>query len=720
MKTRKAWILRIGLLGILSSLILLLATYLSMTPVSQDLHKSASGFQNVRVIDRNGIPLGITYQDKWNSHDYVPLYEIPQFLKDAFITSEDRRFYAHTGMDWQARFGALWQNVKSLRVKRGASTITEQVVRMVNTRPRSLWARWVEGFEAFALESDTDKQSILEFYLNQVPYAANRRGVAQAARYYFNRDLGTLTKKEMLALVVLVRAPSAFDLYRDPQKINPAITRLASAMLNFGHLTQEEFKQIESEELALEKPSLPTEARHFARYVRNSVFSKDNILRSSLDSRIQHSAQEIIRTRLAALSSKNVQNAAVLVVDYTTHEVLAWVVAGEKAAEIDSVTTPRQPGSTLKPFLYAAALEKGWTAAKFLEDAPLTEAIGSGLHRFRNYSNTHYGHITLREALGNSLNIPALLAIRFVGAGDFLTILQKLDFQSLSLASDFYDEGLALGNGEVTLLELVQAYGTLANRGIFTKLRFTVQDYKAEKSKRIFSDESASLIADVLSDPWARRMEFGAGSVLNMPLQTAVKTGTSTDYRDAWAVGFNDRYLVGVWMGNLDRTPMHEVTGSNSSALALRSIFSFLNRERDSSKLYLSPRLVRADVCFRPQDSDGQCPIYSEFFSPENLPSEVKMSKNQNDMPELVRPTEGLQIAYDPRIPPENQKFRFEVRGAPEGSRFKWVLNGNTLEASGDNIHLWTVERGKFHLGVMVTKPDGNEKSLPSVDFLVK
>lgn len=724
----KRYLICAALICLFSGAALGVITIRSISPIERTLHAIVSDIHTVRVTDRNGEPLGLSYDTRWNRHDTVQLYEVPEFLKMAFIFSEDRRFFEHNGIDWNARLAALYQNATKLRTVRGASTITEQVVRLINPRPRALWSRWLEGYEAQRLEQTVSKAEILEFYLNQVPYGSNRRGITQAARYYFNRDLSTLSKKEMLALVVLVRAPSGYDPFRFPGRIEKPLNRLAAALLEAGLIGSQEHEEIKTGKLNIQKPALNVEARHFARYVRqNAPQNSRKTYRTTLDSRLQSQVQNIVDQRLSALHKKRVKNAAALMADHQTGEVLAWVVGGTSlqktdtpGLEIDTVTTPRQPGSAMKPFVYAAALEKGWTGATFLDDSPLAEAVGHGLHNFRNYSNTHYGILTLREALGNSLNIPALLAIRKVGTGEYLTILQRLGFESLTESSNIYDEGLALGNGAVTLLEMVQAYGALANRGVFRPLHVLQRQDDPVRPQRIFSEESASIIGNILSDPWARRLEFGANSVLNLPLQTAVKTGTSTDYRDAWTMGYNDRYVVGVWMGNLDNTPMEGVTGANGPALVLRSIFAVLNKNRETKPLYLSPNLVSRTVCARPQDAEGQCIETTEWLPLSLEPTTTTQASFKNETPELVRPTDGLQIAYDPRIPEDHQKFRFEIRALPENTRIEWALNDEPIISASESTLLWPVTRGKHVLRVSLFTPDGDVRSLDPVRFTVK
>ena len=660
------------------------------------------------VLDRQGEPLGISFQTRFNMMDVQPLYQIPDVLRHAFITAEDRRFFQHRGVDWSARVAALWQDLRSMRPVRGASTISEQVVRIVNPRPRTLWSRWLEGFEAMMLERHYSKGEILEFYLNQVPYAANRRGVAQAARYYFNRDLHTLTQKEMLALAVLPRAPSALDLYKNPGAMEPALHRLAAAMEQSGEMPKGESEKLQTQPLKLEPPSPLRSAAHFTNFIRETVpyrMSASGVLLTTLDGPLQQKVQTLLDERVKSLQRKRVHNGAALVVDHVTGEILAWSVAGAvdstsqvPGSAIDAVRSPRQPGSSMKPFLYAQALEQGWSPATELDDAPMAEAIGTGLHDFHNYSHTFYGKISLREALGNSLNIPALETIDFVTPQRYLNTLHELGFTSLRQSADFYKEGLALGNGEVTLLEMVQGFSALANHGVFRPLTPLPQAPFIRESRRVFSDEASSLIGNILSDPYARRREFGAGSVLNLPTQTAVKTGTSTDYRDAWVLGYDSRYTVGVWLGNLDLEPMDGITGSTGPALTLRAIFAELQAREQATPLYLSPRLVQIETCgaFANQGSKN-CFPRTEYFMPgtqASLPRQQPTAK----IIDLVRPTEGLQIAYDPRIPADAQAFEFLASGISPNVKVDWVLNGKLVATTDEGRLVWPVARGAFTL----------------------
>lgn len=690
---------------------------------------SLSNDQRFQVLDRQGKPLGVSYQTQFNTMDVIPLHQVPDPLWHAFVTSEDRRFFDHHGVDWQARGSAIWQNVKAQSVVRGASTISEQVVRILHPRPRTLWWRWIEGFEAMLLERQVSKGDILAFYLNQVPYAANRRGIAQAAHYYFNRDVDTLTLKEMLALAVLPRAPSALDLYRNPGVIEPAIQRLASAMAERGELTKEQQVRLDTQMLVLEKPELPSNAMHFIQYIRESIpyrLSDNGMLLTTLDAGLQQRVQQLLDERIKGLSHKKVSNGAAIVVDHHNGEILAWAVAGSDDTNtpgyaIDAVRVPRQPGSSLKPFLYAQALDAGWSPATPLDDSPMAEAIGFGLHDFRNYSGRFHGIISLREALGNSLNIPALRAVQFVGPKNYLRTLHQLGITSLNQPAEFYKDGLALGIGEISLLEMVQAYAALANQGVFRPLTPIPQPMFERETRRVYSEEAASLIGNILSDPYARQREFGSGSVLNLPVQTAIKTGTSNDYRDAWVLGFNARYTIGIWLGNLDQTPMEKVTGSTGPALVMRSIFADLAAKERIGALYMSPKLVQKEVCANPEHQleDSDCFPRTEYFI-AGTESTIKAPTLQQQVLKLRRPTDGLQLAYDPRIPAESQAFEFVVNEIQDGHKLEWLLNGERVGMTDDARLLWPVARGRYTLQVREIGEADTVVASDKVQFRVK
>ena len=713
------WTHRLFALTAAAAIGLAAATYQALHPFEQDLGELTRSDDRTLYYDRHGEPLNITYDTRWNLQAPIRLHQVPRFFQQAFILSEDRHFYRHHGVDWAARASAVVTNVSHWRAVRGASTITEQVVRMIHPRPRNIWSRWVEGFEAHALEARYSKADIFEFYLNQIPYRANRRGIVQASRYYFGRDVATLNRKEMLALVVLVRSPEGLDPTVQRQRLERSIADLARRLHEHGYLQDAERQQLLDLPLELQRSELMTEARHFIRFVQEQMPSDQKHRYTTLDATLQHQAQEILDSRLDRLSAANVGNGAVLVIDHASNEVLAWTVgyAGRKRAkgnDFDTVTVPRQPGSALKPFVYAKALQKGWNLATMIEDAPLVEGVGAGMHAYKNYSHRYYGRISVREALGNSLNVPAVKAVQYVGAEAFLGFLRMCGISSYDKHPNYYGDGIVLGNSELSLFELVQAYTTLARMGDY----LPIQVLPGEKARhgQVLDGDIASLIADVLSDPYARQKEFSLNSVLHLPYQTAVKTGTSSDYRDAWIVGYDHRYTVGVWFGNLDYTSMDHITGAKGPAHVLRSLFSLLNKRTEPRRLYRAPGLVRQRVCQENgMQDDGACEARDEWFLAARVP---KADAAPRRGLHLRRPTPGLMIAMDPRIPDEVEYFRFALSETGL-TDVRWIVNGKPIATTRTSTFDWKVARGSYEIEAEVHR-DGQTIRTPKVPFSVR
>lgn len=649
----------------------------------------------IQFLDRSGIPLNASYLNYWNVHDTLRLYETPPLLVKMFVAAEDRNFYSHSGVDWRARAAALFQNIKAGKIVRGASSLSEQVVRMIIPRPRTFFSKIVEGIDAVRLEHRFSKNDILEFYLNQVPYAANRRGVKQAALFYFSKTPDRLSLRETAALVVLVRAPSSFDLYGSADKINGLIDRQLRAFAEQNIISKTELQAALKEKINLSAPELNVAAPHFLEYVRSLDLPAGRAVETTLDAFLQKKVAALARQRLKDLRYRHVSNAAVLVIERETGNILAWAVesSDKDTAAVNAVLAPRQPASAQKPLLYALALTKGMTAATKIKDAPFARAVGSGVHHFKNYSRSYYGDVTVRQALGNSLNIPALKTIEFVGIKTYFGFLQRLGFSHFEKSADFYREGLALGNAEVTLLELSRAYLMLAGGGVLKPLRaFKEQD--GEKEKRMLPETAATLIGNILSDPLARQLEFGADSILNFPVQTAVKTGTSTDYRDAWAMGYNADFVAGVWLGNLTYEPMLDVTGASGPALLLRSVFTELNKIKNSGPLPLSARLEKRTIGEK-----------TEYFDPDV----VETAFFEPDAPVIVSPADGVMLAVDPRVPKQHQGYPFSVSFLPEDASIVWFVGEKPQPATREDTFFWRLEKGSHTVRAEMTLKNGEK-----------
>jgi penicillin-binding protein 1C len=673
----------------LAAVALVLATVVAQRPLPQRLAPP----QDARlppVLDRHGAALQLVHDGSWNLAQQQRLTDIPPLLVAAVIGAEDRRFFVHGGVDWRARAAATWQNLRAGRTVRGASTISEQVVRLLHPRPRTLWSRWVETWEAMRLEARFSKQDILEFYLNQVPYGANRRGVKPAAQYYFGRSLETLAQREALALAVLLRAPSR--LVREPFALNAGIERLALHLRDTGALVPQD--DLDAVPLRLARLPQPLSAAHAIANLRAQA-SGAAPLHSSLDASLQADAERYLRERLHDLKREGARNGALLAVDLDGNRIRAWAVADVEHPDtvgIDAVLAPRQPGSTLKPLLYAAAFERGWGPDTRIDDAPLAERVNGGLHRYRNYSRSHYGAVSAAEALGNSLNIPAVKTLQFVGADVFLDTLRRLGVSRLDRHPQVYGDGLALGNGELSLYELVQAYTALAREGRMQPLTLFEHPRTAQRDTAVLSASAARAVNAVLSDPAARLLEFGDGALLRFPARTAVKTGTSSDYRDAWTVAYNGRWVVGVWIGNLSGRETEGVSGARGPALLARSLLARLDEaEPLRAELPPTPALAEAKI------AEARAPAH----------------------PQLLQPYDGLQLALDPRIPDELERFDFELAWEKTPARVRWYIDGALVGEGPDSRWSWPLQRGQHRLHAQVDSAQNESRETAAVSFVV-
>ena len=739
-----------ALVAISASLVVLgLATVFNLAPVPTQLAGSSSHFRisddsdqrsfarlshprhnratltRAQVLAVGGEVLNRTYSNAWNFHDRRTLHEIPELLRAAFIGAEDRSFYQHHGIDWPARVAALTQNLRALRVLRGASTISEQSVRMLYPRPRTMWSRWLEGFNAMRLERRFGKSAVLQFYLNQVPFAANRRGVVQAARYYFDRDLDTLSLAETLTLAVLVRAPSRLDPKRHSGAADGAVQRLALYLHKQGVVDRHALR---AQPLNLSSSALEVPAAHAVRYALATDGAAQLVVRTSLHAATQTMADRLLQQRLNELHHRGARHGAVLVVDHQRGAIRAWVsgnAAGATPSAIDAVLTPRQPGSTVKPFVYAMAMRKGWNAATMIEDAPYSQSVGQGQHAYRNYSRVHYGAISMRNALGNSLNVPAVKALATVGTAQMLQQLRRLGVRSLERSAEHYGDGLALGNGEVTLLELAGAYAALANGGVYRPLQL-LPDRATTRPLRVIDALDSAIIADILADPNARSLEFGSGGVLSLPNQTAVKTGTSNDHRDAWAIGFDHQHVVAVWMGDLQRRPMNRITGASGPALVMRALFAQLNVHTPARALHKPATLLRLPVC-----ADDGLAVHAkckrtreEWFSDNNRPRTLKVNARLAAVPRIRQPSAGLRLAIDPRVARADQQYLFALTDIPMHHSVQWFVNDKLIDGCAEQHCLWTLQAGNHTLFAQLRHDPPLSASVPRsrtarVSFLV-
>lgn len=641
--------------------------------------------------------------------DWVSLKDVSPALREAVIQAEDRRFYDHRGVDYRSIGAALVQGLTSESL-RGASTLTMQLASMLDSDlrskkgKRSVWQKERQILSALEIEKSWSKAEIFEAYLNLVTFRGEFQGIAAASRGLFGKDPHGLDQSESLVLASLIRSPNASS-----TELIKRVSHLHQAMA--WQVSPEEI-HFKLKELFMGRNFLRPRvdlAPHLARQLLKRS-SPGSTVPCSLDGRLQRFVIDCLVQHLLPLSTQNVKDGAVLVVENRTGNVLAYVShSGDplSARFVDGVQAKRQAGSTLKPFLYGLAFdERILTSASLLDDSPLDIAVLSGVYQPRNYDSQFKGLVTSRIALASSLNVPAVKTLSLVGGEAFLNKLRQLGINGLTESGDFYGPSLALGSADVSLWELTNAYRSLANDGVWSPLHLISEN--ASGRKRVFSKEASFLISDILSDREARSITFGLENSLSTRFWTAVKTGTSKDMRDNWCIGYSRRYTVGVWTGNFSGEPMWNVSGITGAAPVWIEVMNFLHGDGSGSKKESPLGLVQRKVEF-PQDV---APSREEWFIRGTEPNPQNRSIGQIN-PTIVYPPSGAVIALDPDIPPELQKIFF-ISQTGESS-VRWVLNGEPMEGAGRTIP-WTPEAGKYFLAIA----DGDEKILDYVYFEVR
>ena len=717
MRMRWRRLLGAAVVGVAAVAGLAIATWQALMPLPAALAPAHPEVAQ-QVLAADGTPLNRSFTGHLNATATLPMWQVPKLIRTAFRVSEDKHFWQHGGADWTARLAALWGNLRARHVVRGASTIGEQTARIIEPRPRGYWSHWMAGFDASRLLHRFGHAAVFEFYLNQVPYGAQRRGVVAASHYYFGREPAALDPAEQVALAVLVRSPIRYDPRRHPRALRRAIDQLAGRMQVQDTIGTADLQAIQHAPITPGHTPLSVQAGAFVVYARQRARALGldaPVVRSTLDPGLQTYVQQVLRRQLTALAQRRASNAAALVVDNQTGAVLAWAVApAGNGLGFDPVIVPRQPGSTLKPFIYGLAMERlGWQPDQVIQDTPLAESVHEGVHRYRNYSGRHYGHVSLRYALANSLNIPAVRTAQAVGVPPIVDLLQRLGFIGLDKSADYYGPAIVLGDGAVPLFNLVQGYASLARHGQFLPLH-VLDDAPPAKPIPVLSPEVTSVLASILSDPNARSAEFGANSILDLPYPTAVKTGTSSDYRDTWTVGFDNRYTVGVWMGRLQGGSTDHLTGSDGPAPVLRQIFAHLRSVAPYAGLWQSPQLQEVSAC----EWIGPPPCVQRMEW--RLPWHVA-APGVRERIAIAQPVEGEILAIDPRVPRTRQRLQLRLdTGGAAVQKVQWRIDSKPIASSEVDTAVWTLTQGHHQIDATVwLQGESQPRSVLAVSFEV-
>lgn len=657
----------------------------STLPDVSELRSRAAQFETTRILDRDGNVLYEILDPSAGRRTYVSLEDISPYLIAGTIATEDKDFFTHPGFDMFAMARALWQNYTAGEIRSGASTITQQLARALLLDPterydQSYQRKAREIVLAFEITRTYSKEDILELYLNENYYGNLAYGVQAAAETYFETDAKSLHLYQSAFLAGLPQAPSVYDIYNNREA---TLYRQRSVLVLMYELSSERncieigsgrppvcvsYEDAAQAGIALENfdfPEITFSMRypHWVVYVRSLLeeeFDPQTIYRSgftihtTLDPSLQNEAERIVAAQVAALVDNNATNGALVAMDPNTGEILAMVGSADFhndaiSGQVNMVLSEsRQPGSAIKPLTYVAAFEMGWTPATLIWDVP-TEFPPSDdphdtspVYKPVNYDGRFNGPVTVRSALANSYNIPAVKALDFVGIYDnpdtrieegLIAFARRLGITTLT--RDDYGLSLTLGGGEISLMELTSAFGTFANEGrmmptvaiskIVDHMGNVIYEYEPPTGSQVVRVEHAYLISDILADKNARIPMFGTNPVINLPFQAAVKTGTTNDFRDNWTIGYTSDLVVGAWVGNADYTPMVNTTGITGAGPIWAQFMTFAIDELtggNPSPFIRPPGIIDRVICAVSGTEPSEwCPQQrSEIFAADQPP----------------------------------------------------------------------------------------------------
>ncbi len=681
-------VLFVGVLAVVAVLAFLVYQYFTIAsglPNVADLKNRASQFETTRLVDRNGNTLYEIMDPNAGLRTSVTLDKISPYLIAATLATEDKDFYNHPGFDIVALFRALWQNYSAGETVSGASTITQQLAKMLLLSPTEAKEQTVqrkarEIILAAELTRQYSKDEILEIYLNEINYSNFSYGIEAAAETYFNTTASKLTLGQSAFLAGIPQAPSVYDIFTNRSQ---TLDRFHTVIMLMYNLSQESnciyvstniqrvcvdavavsqaLDEIEKNTTFALSPST-IKSPHWVTYIRSLLeaqYDPQTLYRSgftvytTLDPTLQDMAEKMVSDQVKALADHKVSDGALVAIRPDTGEILAMVGSADFynnqiSGQVNMAISPRQPGSSIKPLTYVAAFEKGWTPSTVIWDVP-SEFPPSGdpndtrdPYKPVNYDGKFHGPVTVRTALANSYNIPAVKALQFVGVYDnpntpgqdgLISMAKKLGITTLTRSD--YGLALTLGGGEVTLLDMTSAFSTFANLGrrmppyaiskIVDHSGNTIFEYKPPAGDQAIRPEHAFLISSILSDNAARTPAFGPNSVLNLPFPAAVKTGTTNDFRDNWTMGYTPDLAVGVWVGNADYSPMVNTTGVTGAApiwSAFMKVADPLLTNNNPNAFTRPSGIVERAVCTISGTEPSQwCPSQrGEFFAADQLP----------------------------------------------------------------------------------------------------
>ncbi len=729
----RRWLWRIGAASLLGSGLMAgaLALWIGPLPDPADLRQRGPT-PGVRILDRHGRLLYEIAHPHQGRHTWIPLRQIPRSCIAATLATEDARFYEHPGVDPFAILRALWTNLRGEGAVSGASTIPQQIARSLLLHPDERTARTLrrkarEAVLALALSRRYGKDELLEIYLNTVFYGHFAYGLEAAALTYFGKHAAELDLAECALLAGLPQSPGRYDPLTQPQAAEERRQQVLRLMVRHGFLSAAEAEAAAAEQLRFAAAPFPIHAPHFVMAVREALveqfgeeamFEEGWVVTTTLDLAWNEAITAILRWHLEEINrprpdhpGAGARNGAVVVLHPQTGEVLAMVGSPDYfdaaiQGAVDGARIPRQPGSALKPFTYALAFDPRngplLTPASLLWDLPHTFLTAEGeSYQPINYDRRYHGPVSARVALASSLNVPAVAVLEQVGVPRLVGLLDELGVR-LPGPPRRYGLALTLGGGEVRLLDLTAAYAALANGGRrvtphrirevrdrWGRLRYAAP---MEPGPLVLDPRVAFLITDILKDPAARALGFGSWSPLNLPRPAAVKTGTSSDWRDNWTIGYTPDWVVGVWIGNVDQTPLREVSGVTGAAPIWHAVMERLHRGLPARDFPIPEGVHRVTVCALsgkrptpdcPQTREEWFIVGTEPREPDDLHRRLRIDRRTGGLAGPETPPEAVEERVFVMWPPAAWKWAQENRlpmppmeayaGAMGGAVLRWV-----------------------------------------------
>lgn len=548
-------------------------------PIPQEWLKVQGNSPQIFAENGEALMQFLNKEEQWQFD--IPLQKISPFFLQALVSTEDKNFYSHNGIDFIAIFRAIIGNITRTRTYSGASTISTQCIRLLTDRSRNILTKIYEAFRAWQLEKIWTKDQILEFYCNHTPYGGNIVGVQAASWRYFDKDASQLSLSEASLLAGLPQSPNR---YRPDRYWERAIVRqqyVLERMYIENCITLQQKQDALQNSPILRLSSRAFQASHFCFHVNQK--HKNESVFTSLNMSVQEYAHQLLQQHLAPFQNE-IHHGAILIVDTETGKIISWIGSANffgKDGQLDGIRRKRSPGSLFKPFTYAYALEHSLISPEYiLMDLPLTHSNYTPY----NFDKTFQGPVSVRQALRDSLNVPAVRIQEKIGTEPLLHFYHSLGLHSLQKIPEYYGLSLTLGGGEVSLWELVQSYLIFARLGSYIPITYYKENYKQEP-QQILSPETAYLINDILKDTSSLAVISP-----NAP-PFAWKTGTSSHHKDAWTIAYNPNYTIGVWIGNFDGKSSSHLVGIQIAAPIASRLMQYLMQNKPHS-WYTKPKNI--------------------------------------------------------------------------------------------------------------------------------